>query len=165
MPSGRRNQLTQQIGEYLVSAELARRGVLATPFSGNVPGFDLVAVRNDGTMVMVQVKAARQSWQFTASTFLEIAFEKGKQVVVRDIPAPLPTLVEVFVKVGAYGEDRFFIFTEADLYAIVARCYRSFLDSCGGVRKRKPESRHTALRADDLARFENQWGLIVQEAM
>ena len=31
--------LAAQVGEYLVCAELARRGLIATPFSGNVPEF------------------------------------------------------------------------------------------------------------------------------
>ncbi len=30
-----------QIGEYLACAELGRRGYVCTPFSGNMPEFDL----------------------------------------------------------------------------------------------------------------------------
>jgi hypothetical protein len=46
--SGRNNQLTRQVGEHLVVAELARLGYVATPFSGNVPTFDLLAANIDG---------------------------------------------------------------------------------------------------------------------
>ena len=44
MPSGFANQLTKQRGEYLVAAELARRGLLVATFSGNVPDFDLLVL-------------------------------------------------------------------------------------------------------------------------
>jgi len=43
MSKGRKNQLTKQIGEYLVAAELGRRGFLATTFTGNVPHYDVLA--------------------------------------------------------------------------------------------------------------------------
>jgi hypothetical protein len=42
--SGRSSKLTGQVGEFLVCAELGRRGILATPFAGNVPEFDVIAV-------------------------------------------------------------------------------------------------------------------------
>ena len=35
MPSGRNNQLLGATGEYLVAAELCRRGLIATTFTGN----------------------------------------------------------------------------------------------------------------------------------
>ena len=43
MATGRDIQLTKMIGEYLVCAELCRRGLLATTFTGNVPEFDILA--------------------------------------------------------------------------------------------------------------------------
>jgi hypothetical protein len=45
MATGRSNYLTKQTGEYLVAAELSRRGFIATTFTGNVPHYDIVAVR------------------------------------------------------------------------------------------------------------------------
>ena len=44
MATGSANKLTGQVGEFLVCAELGRRGMFATPFAGNVPEFDVVAV-------------------------------------------------------------------------------------------------------------------------
>lgn len=41
MATGRGNQLTKQVGEFLVAAELARLGWLAAVVSGNTPDFDL----------------------------------------------------------------------------------------------------------------------------
>ena len=51
-------QLSKQLSENLVTAELARRGVIATPFSGNVPDFDILAF-NGGESTPIQVKSAR----------------------------------------------------------------------------------------------------------
>ena len=44
MATGRENHLVKQVGEYLVAAELCRRGFIATTFTGNVPEFDLLAI-------------------------------------------------------------------------------------------------------------------------
>lgn len=46
MQSGRQNQLTKQTGEYLVCAELCRRGYIASSFTGNVPEYDVIAINN-----------------------------------------------------------------------------------------------------------------------
>jgi hypothetical protein len=46
MSSGLSNKLAGQVGEFLVCAELGRRGFIATSFAGNVPEFDLI-VAND----------------------------------------------------------------------------------------------------------------------
>jgi VCBS repeat protein len=65
MATGRSNYLTKQTGEYLVAAELSRRGCIATTFTGNVPHYDIVAVDEHGGHALVQVKAiAGKSWQF-----------------------------------------------------------------------------------------------------
>jgi len=57
MATGRQIQLTKQAGEYLVCAELCRRGFLATAFAGNVPDFDVLAVDEVNVVRPIQVKA------------------------------------------------------------------------------------------------------------
>ena len=47
MTTGTRNKLTGQIGEHLVSAMLGTMGFYASPYSGNVPGFDITAVNSE----------------------------------------------------------------------------------------------------------------------
>ncbi len=81
MATGLSTQLTRQIGEHLVTAELGRRGIIATPFSGNVPDIDLLACANNIT-ASIQVKAInKDSWQFDIRNFLEIAQnDKGQKV-------------------------------------------------------------------------------------
>jgi len=41
-------QLTRQIGEHLVAAELERMGYIAAPFAGNGPMYDLLAADGRG---------------------------------------------------------------------------------------------------------------------
>ena len=43
MGTGRNNKLVGQTGEYLIAAELSRRGYIATTFTGNVPDYDIIA--------------------------------------------------------------------------------------------------------------------------
>jgi hypothetical protein len=73
MGSGRKNQLTKQIGEYLVAAELCRRGLIATTFTGNVPDFDIIATDERFETIPIQVKTIwGGSWQLDASKFIKI---------------------------------------------------------------------------------------------
>ena len=51
-------QLSKQLSEHMVAAELARRGIVATPFSGNVPDIDILAFKN-GKSIPVKVKSAK----------------------------------------------------------------------------------------------------------
>ena len=57
MASRSLNKLTGQIGEHLVAAILGTKGYYASPYSGNVPGFDITAV-NAETLISfpIQVK-------------------------------------------------------------------------------------------------------------
>ncbi len=82
MSSGRKNQLTRQIGEHLVVAKLGRLGYIATPFAGNVPHFDLLMANDIGRAIPLQVKAINgPSWQFSIDNFLEIAIINNAQVI------------------------------------------------------------------------------------
>ena len=58
---------TGRAGEHFVAGELNRRGSYASPFSGTVPGIDIVATdENQQSMAYIQVKTKRGpggSWQ------------------------------------------------------------------------------------------------------
>lgn len=61
MELGRSNKLVGQTGEYLVAAELFRRGLIATTFTGHVPHYDIVASDERGqhvAMILPVVKSA-----------------------------------------------------------------------------------------------------------
>jgi len=53
MATGLSIKLTGQIGGQLVTAELGSRGIIATPFSGNVPDLDKLAHANGVTGLSV----------------------------------------------------------------------------------------------------------------
>jgi hypothetical protein len=111
MATGRSNKLVGQTGEYLVAAELSRRGLIATTFTGNVPHFDIIASDESGRHVSIQVKASRgPSWQFAnLRLYCEIDFDEHKQVVGEKKPCPVRRLVVVFVRIDEGGKDQFYI--------------------------------------------------------
>jgi hypothetical protein len=99
--TGRGNQLTKQAGEYIVAAELSRRGFVATTFTGNVPAYDIVAVDDQGGHALVQVKAiAGESWQFNVKHFSDVVFEGPKQIVRGPLAAPYPDLICVMIQLA-----------------------------------------------------------------
>lgn len=163
MASGHSTQLTKQVGEYLVAAELCRRGFVAATFSGNVPHYDIVASDPVGTHIAVQVKAIRGAgWQLNMASFVKIEFDGDRQVVGDSLKEPYPNLVCVFVRLRDYGTDEFYIFTWRDLQAIVIEHHKRYLDQHQGVRPRNPRSTHVAVRPAQLSRFQNNWDLILQ---
>jgi hypothetical protein len=156
MASNRSTQLTRQIGEHLVVAELGRMGFLATPFAGNVPNFDLLVANEAGLAIPVQVKAINGiSWQFNATTFLDIEIKDGVQTVLGPKPTPNPGLVYVLVLLGGAGKDEFFTLKFKDLQDHFASIYKS------GKRPKKPESTHCAVWPRELQNFKNWNALLV----
>lgn len=66
MSTGTSNKLTGQVGEHLVSAVLGTLGYYASPYSGNVPGFDVTAVHSESLKSFpVQVKASTKELWFS----------------------------------------------------------------------------------------------------
>jgi hypothetical protein len=113
MKTGRSKYLTKQAGEYLVAAELSRRGYIATTFTGNVPDYDIIAVDDCGGHVVVQVKAiAGTSWQFNAKNFADVEMQGQRQIVRCERKEPYPDLVCVLVQLGRADSgavDRFYV--------------------------------------------------------
>jgi len=149
MATGRSIQLTRQIGEHLVAAELGRRGLIATPFAGNVPEFDLLVATDDGRSMPVQVKAINgPSWQFNAAKFLEIIIDDGFQTVLGPRKDVYRDLICVFVLLQTAGSDVFYTLTVRDLQKLLATKYR------GGRRPKNPQSTHCALWPEHLESFQ-----------
>jgi hypothetical protein len=162
MATGQKLQLTKQIGEYLVAAELCRLDLIATTFTGNVPDYDIVAISREGRTALVQVKAINGgSWQFSdARVFLRIK-QEGKTQVPSQVTAPkYPDLVCVFVLLDEYGKDRFFVLPWVELQRIVARRYRANIKRLGGIRPRRHDSYHAALKPSDLAEWKGRWKVV-----
>ena len=110
MATGLSTQLTRQIGEHLVTAELGRRGIIATPFAGNVPCVDILAYAN-GRTVPIQVKAINgTSWQFDIRAFLNVALRGKSQKIDGRVTLDRKILC-IFPALGATSsEDQYYVF-------------------------------------------------------
>ncbi|MBM4414796.1 MAG: hypothetical protein FJ035_00675 [Chloroflexi bacterium] len=157
MPRDFKNYLTSKLGESLVVAELARRGIVATAFSGSVPDIDILAYK-DGATLPLQVKTWRGGGvQFNASRFLEISQQGNRQSVIaeRELKG---TLTYVFVRVAEdTRSDRYFVLDQLQLRSIVHDNYQGFLDKHDGVRPRNPQTTHVAVYEPDLLSYEDRW--------
>lgn len=161
MATGRGNQLTKQVGEYLVAAELCRRDLIATTFTGNVPHYDIIASNSKGRSVLIQVKAIRSSsWQFDIRHFAEIGFRGKRQLFKGLRPQPLRELICVFVQLADYGQDKFYIFPWKRLQGILVREYRKSMAQHNWTRPKRFDSFHSMITPDKLTRYEGNWQLI-----
>ena len=161
MASGRDTQLTKQIGEYLVAAELSRRGFQCATFSGNIPHYDIAAIARDGAHTPVQVKTIRKgTWQFDATRFVEIQFRGNKQSVGNLVPCPMPGLICVLVRIADYGSDEFYVLPWIDLQALVATSYSGLLLKRGGVRAKTPSTTHTIITPKQIIHFRDNWAIV-----
>lgn len=159
---GRSNKIVGQTGEYLVAAELSRRGLIATTFTGNVPHYDIIASNESGQHVSVQVKASRNpSWQFGDITkYCKISFRGKRQVVERPVRCPVRGLVVVFVMVRATGTDEFFVLEWRRLRDLLVRHHRAFLEKHHARRPQRWDSLHAAISAKILEPYRDRWNII-----
>ena len=155
-----KTKLIGQVGEHLVVAELGRRGIIATPFAGNVPDIDVLTYAN-GKSVPLQVKANKiGSWQFDASDFLEIRMDGDRQIIEGLKPLDT-TLIMVLVKVGAtLADDRFYILPQGRLQKAIHEVHDGWLKKHGGVRPRNPRSFHTAVSEANIEGQRDRWDII-----
>jgi hypothetical protein len=160
--SGRSNKLVGQTGEYLVAAELSRRGLIATTFTGNVPDYDIIASDEQGKHVSVQVKASSSSsWQFgDIRKFVEIRFEGKHQIVGGRKECPVRRLVVVFVAIGQSGADRYYILTWRMLRDLIAGGHKSYLARHGGRRPKTWDSLHSAIKEETLSAYRDRWDIV-----
>jgi hypothetical protein len=155
MATGLSTQLTRQIGEHLVTAELGRRGIIATPFAGNVPDIDILAFAN-GISAPIQVKAInKSSWQFDIRRFLNIKLTPEEQMVSGVNSNLNKEIICVFVAVGdVLGEDEFYIFQMGWLQDYFQKTYK------GRKLPKNIKSFHCAIWKRDLKKHLGNWRLI-----
>jgi len=161
MATGRNIQLAKAVGEYLVCAELCRRGFLATSFTGNVPDFDILAIDDNDKAIPIQVKAIRGgAWQLKADRFLNITIKNGVQHVRGKKTLGKNIRWCVFVRLKEQGSDDFFIFKMSQLRNVVYKNYTAWLKLHDGKRPRNPESLHVSVSEKDLLSFLNKWNAL-----
>ena len=156
MVSGRKIQLTRQIGEHTVAAKLGRLGYIATPFAGNVPDFDLLIANDLGYSIPIQVKAINgtSAWQFKIDKFLDIEIVKDVQNIKGKRKLANPNLVCVFVLLSENENDQYFILQLKDLQDFFFSTYKS------RKRPKNPISMHCAAWPKDLIKFRDNWDLV-----
>ena len=156
MATGLDNQLTRQIGEHLVTAELGRRRVVATPFAGNVPHIDILA-HKDGKAFPIQVKTINQdSWQFQIDDFLCVSVKGNRQIVKGPKPGFDKRLLCIYVKINDYGTDEFYIFRQGVLLKHFLKHYK------GRAKPKNINSFHCAIWLKHLKRYKDNWKIIAK---
>ena len=166
MKKGRDNKLAGQIGEYLVCAELGRRGYIATSFTGNVPEFDLIVANEKLDTIPIQVKCSRgNNWPTRANLWIDIEIdeESKHQIDHGDKIISNPGLIYVCVVLSepdSEKRDQFFILTKKDLQHICAKNYREWMDGIGWKRPRNHKSLDNRYYIKDLLKYEDNWVLV-----
>ena len=162
MKQGRSNKLVGATGEYLVAAELSRRGFIATTFTGNVPHYDIIASDDKGHHIAVQVKASKSgSWQFANIThFCEIDFSGKRQIVGKVKASPIQRLVFVFVHIDAEGNDQFFVLTWRQLRDLLVKKHKAYLQKHNGVRPKRWDSLHAGIVESSLYPYRDNWDTV-----
>jgi hypothetical protein len=143
----------------LVAAELGRRGWIATTFTGSLPGFDILAVNEQGRILEVQVKAIQSStWQLNAGQFLEIELVDGVQYIRGPKAIQTAGRICIFVRLIAHGRDEFYLFRWQNLQELLARTY------VAGRRPKNPTTRHHALLPKHIEQYKDNWDVLNAEA-
>ena len=166
MKKGLHNKLAGQIGEYLVCAELGRRGYIATSFTGNVPEFDLIVANDHLKTIPIQVKTSRSdNWPSRSNLWIDIEIDEKnkKQIDLGDLEISNPNLIFVCVALAAPDDsarDRFFILKKSDLQTICSNNYRHWMNTISWQRPRNYKSLDNRYSVDDLLKYEKNWQLI-----
>jgi hypothetical protein len=155
-----------------VCAELGRQlDLVATPFAGNVPAFDLLVADEQCRSLPIQVKAARgPQWPARADSWMKLTVVDGQQIDGGDLEIDHPHLIYVFVAIASGAElgkgdrprDRFFILTKRDVQGILTTAYRNYMSErkVPWQRPRNPASFDARIDAAQMAAFEDNWALV-----
>jgi len=149
-------------GEYRVASELCRRDLIATTFTRNMPGFDILVVSEKSiTQAKIQVKTILNGdWSLNSKRYInfdEKAFENGKQIVT-GINNNKECDFIVFVKLGrVVEEDKFYILSDEEIKNIVRKDYSSFLERINHTRPKNPQTTHIGIKKESLTQFNNKW--------
>ena len=166
--TGRNNKLAGQIGAFLACAELGRRGLIATPFSGNVPAFDILAADDQCNTVPIQVKASQgDNWTSKADTWLKLTLDPQTKVQInggsQEVENPELIYVHVAIAKPDGGKDQYFILTKRQLQEVAIKKYSAWMDTIGWRRPRSPDSFDCRYWIKDLEEYRDNWKLIAEK--
>src|SRR5690625_5016288 len=166
MATGVNTKLTGQIGEHLVSAVMGAFGYYASPYSGNVPRFDVAAVHSKTLRSFpVQVKASTSGSlvHSTIDKWCEHSIIANNQQTIGELKdLDYPSLIWVMVRVESADirNARFFICTEADIQRKIVKRYTDFMERHNYRRPGGGTSKQAVLNIDELIEFEDNWHIL-----
>ncbi len=172
----RRTDTIGRAGEHYAAAELNRRGAYASPFSGNVPGIDIVATNQEMTsMAYVQVKTKSENsrnWQVGLRTGWAKVIPYGclengecpKECTPR-LDEPIsgkPDHYWIFVSLLKCGGQQYYIVPDKEVREVLVRkWHQDYLKKHGGQRPgSKHDSDHYSFHAKRLEPWENRWDFL-----
>ncbi len=167
MATGLTNKLAGQIGEYMTCAELGRRGLIATTFTGNVPEYDLIVCDDALRTVPIQVKTSRgDSWPSQADLWLDIEIDDSQRRQINRGVKKIshPNLIYVCVSLGDKRiNDRFFVCLKSDIQTACIESYSRWMDPKDWKRPRNYKSLDNRYDISHLLKFEDNWSLIANQ--
>ena len=166
MSTGKRNKLTGQTGEHLVSAMLGTMGFYASPYSGNVPGFDITAVNSETlNSFPIQVKTSNGGSlvHSTINKWVEHHVDENNyQHFGELLKLPNPNIIWVMVQIknNELNSARYFICTEKQIQTKIVDRYKEFMERHNSRRPGGGASLQAILNLKDLQEFEDNWEIL-----
>lgn len=166
MATGIGNQLTGQIGEHLVSAILGTLGYYASPYSGNVPGFDVTAVDSNSLKsfpIQVKTSTTGSLIQSTINKWCEHRVDDNNFQELGSLKhLKHPNLIWIMVRLGNDGieNSRYFICTEKQIQEKMVSRYKAFMERHNYRRPGGGASTQAILNINDLIEYESNWELL-----
>jgi len=166
MSTGKKNKLTGQIGEHLVSAMLGTMGFYASPYSGNVPGFDITAVNSETlNSFPIQVKTSNGGSlvHSTINKWVEHHVDENNyQHFGELLKLPNPNIIWVMVQIknNELNSARYFICTEKQIQTKIVDRYKEFMERHNSRRPGGGASLQAILNLKDLQEFEDNWEIL-----
>jgi len=166
MATGKRNKLTGQIGEHLVSAMLGTMGYYASPYSGNVPGFDITAVNSETLQSFpIQVKASNGGAivHSVINKWVEHSIDKDNyQHLGKLLKLPNPNIIWVMIQIKSndISKARYFVCTEKQIQAKIVKRFKKFMEKHNYRRPGGGASTQAVLNLNELLEYEDNWKIL-----
>lgn len=166
MATGINNKLTGQIGEHLVTAVLGTLGYYASPYSGNVPKFDLTAVQAqtlESFPVQVKTSTNGSLVHSKIDKWCEHQIDRDNyQKLGKKLKLNHPEIIWIMVRLGADSIEgsRFFICKESDIQNKIVNRYRNFMEKHDYRRPGGGSSTQAILNVKELSEYENNWDIL-----
>lgn len=137
-------------GEHYVTAEIYRQGGYATPFQGNMPHWDLVAIDVDHQRhIDIQVKTKVHGGRWAA----DIRDGRPRQ------EPPDETRFWVLVDLSK-GAPEYYVVPAWWMVNSIYTEHQKFLDKHGGKRPRSPDSTDHSIKVEHVEQWKDRWDIL-----